>query len=86
MKPKQKSDLINQNVEGESLILNNQGAEVHQLNPVASLIWENCDGLHTIQNITDILLQEYDALPEQALSDVTGVISQFKEKGLLENE
>lgn len=84
LKPKQKTNLINQDVDGESLILNNQGAEIHQLNEVASLIWSSCNGQNTLQGIAAILCEKYDVSETEALADVTLVINQFIEKELLE--
>ncbi|VAW59544.1 hypothetical protein MNBD_GAMMA11-2923 [hydrothermal vent metagenome] len=81
--PMQKSGIISQLVDGEMLILNNQGAEVHQLNEVASLIWSNCDGSHSVENITQIVFQQYSVSQTQAAKDVAEAISRLNEKGLL---
>jgi methyltransferase-like protein len=82
--PITKPDLINQDVDGETLILNNQGAEIHQLNEVASFIWGQCDGQHSIDDIAQLLLQHYSVSQQQATIDVAEIIEQFKTKGLLE--
>ncbi|VAW61310.1 hypothetical protein MNBD_GAMMA10-2060 [hydrothermal vent metagenome] len=83
--PMQKQGMISQLVDGEVLILNNQGAEVHQLNEVASLIWSYCDGAHSIDSIALLLLEKYAVSEMQAAKDTAQTVSQFKEKGLLES-
>jgi len=44
--PVRAENIITQDVDGEALILNNHGAEIHQLNDVASVIWNYCDSKH----------------------------------------
>lgn len=81
--PVRTDDIITQDVDGETLILNNHGAEIHQLNDVASLVWKYCDGKHSITDIVQILLNHYAVSHEQLTHDIETVICQFKEKGLL---
>lgn len=78
--------IITQDVDGETLILNNQGAEIHQLNEVASFVWGHCDGSCSVESICQLLLKNYNVSEDQAVKDVVAVIEQFKAKGLLQGD
>lgn len=52
------------------------------LNPVASEIFENCDGSNTVGDIADILLKEYQGVKrDEILGDIKGFLTHMvKEK------
>jgi len=81
--PVRAENIITQDVDGEALILNNHGAEIHQLNDVASVIWNYCDSKHSIADIIHIILNNYAVSEKQASDDVNAVISELQDKGLI---
>lgn len=68
----------------ETIILDTKvGKEVHQLNEVASFVWNLCDGNHEIQKIVDKVCDEFDVDPTQAAHDIQLLIQELSAKSLL---
>jgi methyltransferase-like protein len=68
----------------ETIILDTKvGKEVHQLNEVASFIWNLCDGLHTNDDIVEKVCQEFEVSHLEAEADVQILISGLGSKSLL---
>ena len=83
MKPR--TDLAIENSDGELIVLDKDGGEVHQLNEAASLIWNGLsEGLGT-DEIAVKLTSAFDVEHETAMSDVQATVAQFVELGLLED-
>lgn len=81
MKPR--SDLVVENADGELIVLDKDGGQVHQFNESAALIWNGLnEGLETEQ-ISEKLASLFEVEHERALSDVLTTIEQFAELGLL---
>lgn len=82
--PTPRADVIFQDVDGDSLILDKSGGLIHQLNATASFIWQNCDGINSIESISNILVENYSVVEQDAQRDVLAVIANFKELSLLQ--
>lgn len=68
----------------ETIILDTKvGREVHQLNEVASFIWNLCDGTHDIQSIAEEVCAEYDVDFQVALLDINEIVQELSAKKLL---
>jgi methyltransferase-like protein len=71
----------------ETIILDTKiGKEVHQLNEVASFVWNLCDGHHDIQNIVDKVCEEFEIDEAVATSDVQCLIVELDAKSLLSDK
>ena len=64
--------------------MDREGGKVHQLNTVASIVWDRCDGSSSIQAIVDRLVAEFDVEREAALKDVEALLQEFVGLGLLD--
>lgn len=83
-KPLRMQHLAYKTIGQETIILDTQiGKEVHQLNEVASFIWNLCDGEHNLQNIIDLVCEEFEIDATTASSDVSNLISELQSKSLL---
>lgn len=68
---------------GESLVLfHMESGKYFSLNESGARIWEFCDGRRTADEITSLVVEEYDASP-QVRDDVAILLRQLLEKGLL---
>lgn len=69
----------------EKLVLYDAGMEaVHILNRTAYLIWELCDGQHTISDIEEIMRDRFSIDHEYDLmNDIDQAVQQLLVKGLL---
>jgi Coenzyme PQQ synthesis protein D (PqqD) len=82
--PKRRGNLNYRSIDGETLILNRQDGQLHQLNPTASFIWDCCDGNSNIAEITDRLAGAYDVELGTARKDVEEVLLKLRKSNLLE--
>ncbi len=57
-------------VDDSAVIVLADAGEVHVLNAVGTRIWELTDGTHTIQQIVDTIVAEFEVTPQQAQTDV----------------
>ena len=76
--PKRRSDLNYRTIDGETVILNREEGQLHQLNPTASFIWDCCDGNSNIAEIVDRLAGAYEVDPSTARKDVEEVLSKLR--------
>ena len=69
---------------GEELVfLAQSGDQFISLNPVGTFIWQQMDGVHSLQDILDILCDEYDVETKDALADLHEFVTQLQAQGLL---
>jgi hypothetical protein len=61
-------------------------ASIYVLNDTGSRIWDLLDGQHSLSDIQEILVQEYDVSREVAETDVAEIIEQLQEIGMLRAE
>lgn len=83
MMPLRRTDLMTRLIEGEVVILDREAGKVHQLNPTAGYVWNNCDGSSTVGSIAERLAASFDVAPEMALRDVEALVQELKGLGLL---
>ena len=69
-------------VDGEAVIVEPQKGMVNVINTVGSRIWELLDGKHTVAEIANVIADEYEVSPEQALSDTMEFIEDIESKRL----
>jgi hypothetical protein len=57
--------------------------DIHTLNGVATFIWDRIDGIATMQEILDAILNVYDVEKECAATDLTELVDSLATKGLV---
>ena len=81
--PALRDDLVLRPVGDETLVLDRAGDRIHQLNATATYLWSRCDG-NTAQHVVAVeLADRYGISIEQASADITQMLSQLKQLGLL---
>lgn len=83
--PKRRSDVKIRGVEGEAVVLDRQGGQIHQLNPTASFIWNLCDGRSTLAEIENQMAEAFDVDRKTAAKDLAGILWQLRQLNLLES-
>lgn len=82
--PKRRSGVNARIVEGETVILDQQGGLIHQLNRTASYIWDRCDGRSSLGEIGQQLVEAFDVDSKTAADDVAAIVGQLRRLNLLE--
>jgi hypothetical protein len=84
MRPKRREDLNVRVIDGATVVLDRRANFIHQLNEVATDIWDLCDGVHTPAEIVDEVRAAFDVDAAMAERDVLKTLHRFEEVGLLE--
>ena len=83
-KPRRRPDYRLEILDGELLLYHPTQTTIMYCNQTASLIWQLCDGTHTVQDISTLLA---DAYPEAATTipdDVTSTLESFTQHDVIE--
>ena len=84
MFPKRRTDVTVREVDGELLVLDQRTERIHQLNVTAGYIWNRCDGVTSVSDITNAVAAEFGGEGAPITTDVIRVVEQFRELDLLE--
>ena len=79
----QRQDVRIQQVDGETLVLDDQNGVIHQLNQTASFVWLQCDGKSSTTEIVRRLAEEFDVEDDVAARDVSDIIKKLRDLKLL---
>jgi hypothetical protein len=82
--PVKNPDTAHRVLADEALVVNFKSSFFYNFNPVGALIWERCDGQHTVAQIAGELVQDYDVTLEEATRDCQEYIDGLVAEGLLE--
>lgn len=80
---RRRPDVRIEEVAGETLVLDDEGGQVHQLNPSASFIWKRCDGTTSAKQIIELLVEAFDVERNIAHRDVLDTLDRLCEVNLL---
>jgi hypothetical protein len=78
-----RSDVRVEDVAGETLVLDDQAGQIHQLNRTASFVWGRCDGKTSVDEIVALVTAEFEVHEKVARNDVVDVIRRLCELKLL---
>lgn len=86
-KLKSRKDLICKKLGDEAMIYDPSSENVQVLNTTSLFIWELMDGKHSISDIETKMRSNFTIPPNVDLvADINQTISEFRERGLLEND
>jgi hypothetical protein len=86
MPPKRRSDLVERVIDGETVILDRAGGNVHRLNATASCVWSQLNGENSPATIAAYVAAQFDSPPDTILDDVVKAIDNLNQLGLLERD
>ena len=76
-------DFIVRDLGDETIILSQEGDEMHTLDAVGTSIWRAIDGNTSFGRIVESICDEYEVSPGQAKNDAEVFISELIRKGLV---
>lgn len=82
--PRQRAELAARVIGGEAVVVDAGSSRVHELNPVATFVWERCDGTRSGWAIVDAVVEAFEVEREVAARDVAGLLRTLHERGLLD--
>jgi hypothetical protein len=84
-RPIRKPGIIVKDIGGETLLYSADEEAIHILNPTAQLIWELCDGEHTVEDMERAIRASFSVADEHdVVGDIRETLELFASKGLKE--
>lgn len=84
MKPLRKQGFFVQDAGGEAILYSSSKKAIHILNPAAKLIWNLCDGNHTLEDIEQAIRTNFSVANKHDVSgDIRKILEVFSSKGIL---
>ena len=83
-RPKHRDDVLTEPFEDQAVVVDLVSGEYHTLNQTGMLIWEHCDGKHSLDDLAKVLVQRFELDADEALTDVRYLIERLSTAGLLE--
>ena len=71
--------------DGSTLLFDSLKGEAHPISESARLVWDACDGQHSLADLTEILVEIYDAPRDRVAVDVLSLVESLASIGLLES-
>jgi len=76
-------EVLSQEVNGETVLLDLDGESYFGLNEVGTRIWQLITAEQTVAEVLSILSDEYDASAEQLDNDVSELLAKLADAGLV---
>lgn len=70
-------------IEGEAVILSLETKVLRGLNPVGSRVWELIDGRRSVEEITHVIVEEFEVSLQEVTRDVREFVQALLDKGLV---
>ena len=80
------SEVLTQEVGGETVILDLESESYFGLNAIGTRIWQLLKEEKDISTITDTMMNEYDVEPDQLKTDINNLLNELLKSGLVNLE
>lgn len=82
--PQRRTDLHVQTVGDELIVYDPAAAATYRLNATAGCVLDACDGSRSIEQLADVLTEQFDVSHDHARGDVIELVCYFATNGLLD--
>ena len=83
VKPMARDDLTIVELDGEAVIYDEQTADLHHLNPTATIVFGLCDGTATVSELATDMAEAFQVPVEEVESQLRSLLRSFRSQGLL---
>lgn len=83
VKPQVRDDLTVVELDGEAVIFDEQTADLHHLNPTATIVFGLCDGTATMAEIATDISEAFGVPGAEVEAQVRGLVRRFRKANLL---
>lgn len=86
MYPKRRAGIFSKALHDELVLYDAGGSAIHVLNPTAVVVWNLCDGAHSLDEMTAALCAAFTVDPAADVAgDVQRILAELAAKGLVED-
>ena len=75
--PKRTTHLIEHRMGNEVLLYDPVASRTHRLNKAAAMIWDLCDGGHSVEELAGLLTAQFEVEFDRAYDDTQAVVQQL---------
>lgn len=83
--PAVRTDLSSAVIDGERVVYDPIRSEVHQLNPIGTIIWDFLDGSATVAELAADFADAFEVPTDQVRSDLLALLTSLEEHSLLQD-
>ena len=83
VKPQVRNDLTVVELDGEAVIYDEQGGDLHHLNPTATIVFRLCDGMSTMQEMAEDISLAFGVPTEEVEPQIRSLVRRFRRSDLL---
>lgn len=76
--------LIWRELDDGTVVVTPEEGKVRVLNRTGTRIWLQIDGQHSLSEIADHLVEDFEVSQDQAITDVTAFLTDLSQKGLID--
>lgn len=81
---KRNDDIVEANIDGETVMMSIDSGEYFGLDPIATKIWNDIESRQKVTAICERLQNDFDVSPEQCQTDVLNFLNALSEKSIIE--
>jgi coenzyme PQQ biosynthesis protein PqqD len=81
--PRHATQVVAQQAAGQWVLLNLKTGQYFALDGVGGRIWQLCDGTRSVQQIAEVLSEEFDTGGQAVEEDVLALVSELASEALL---
>lgn len=81
--PRHRSGYFLEEIEDESVVFSRTKAKSYFMNGTASAVWKLCDGSRSVQEVVDVLGENYPESRPEIARDVLQIVNSLVNEGLL---
>jgi hypothetical protein len=82
--PRQRPDVAARVIDGEAVVVTPADSLVHELDPVATFVWERCTGEQQGRALVAALVAAFEVTPAEAGADLAKLLETFAARGLVD--
>jgi hypothetical protein len=71
-------------IDGRTVVVHPAAGTVHELNATGTLLWKNSDGQNSIDQLTDMIVQNFEIDANEAKKNVLDFFNELDAKGLVQ--
>lgn len=83
--PRRDEGTVTEELDGEAVVYSDRTGNIHVMNPIATLIWQQLDGQVTLEQLSVDLSEVFGAPLDVVRTDVLQVVRTFHEDELLDD-
>jgi DNA-directed RNA polymerase delta subunit len=78
-----KNEILTSDIDGEKVMMSIQQGEYYGLGNTGSFIWDNIENQIKIEDLINLITQEFNVNKERCLNDIMPFLTDLVEKGLI---